>query len=76
MDGFINIYKDEIDKAENRGMMLNYIVPLKAKGYPAYREKIQRSKDELIRMIKTLEFFIEVLRELEQNASEIENCLI
>lgn len=56
--------------------MLNYIVPLKAKGYPAYREKIQRSKDELIRMIKTLEFFIEVLRELEQNASEIENCLI
>lgn len=57
-------------------MMLNYIVPLKAKGYPAYREKIQRSKDELIRMIKTLEFFIEVLRELEQNASEIENCLI
>lgn len=70
------IYKDEIDKTENRGMMLNYVSPLRTKGYPSYKEKIQRSIEELIRMRSSLEIFIELLRDLAQISSTIENDLI
>lgn len=73
---FSILYKDEIDKTQNRGMMLDYIDPLKAKGYPVYKEKVQLSIDELIKMRELIKTFIEILKELQQVSTQIENTLV